>query len=213
MWWLILCIHVTGPYDSQNNYCSENVNKEASSYLQTPQMTCPNVRPAIQSREFVSTKQWSKKEFTFVFLIFVFFFLLAAAYHLILSLSPKTEPISYVSVETHNTTELQAFSQKTNLPNSCKILYMCVYKNSKKNNVHDKQLRANLCKQLDIHKDTMDCRTNVRKSILYKDQDVGGGHASKRQVKNMNINYLEIQWFCKCPLLIKLIIIKLHVLY
>lgn len=58
----------------------------------------------------------------------------------------------------------------------------------------------------------MDCRANIRKSIPYKDQDVGGGSLQKDESKNMNTNYLEIQGFCKCPLLIKLIIIKLHVL-
>lgn len=80
----------------------------------------------------------TRRNSLFSFFFFSSFFLLAGAYHLILSLAPKTESISYVSVETHNTTELQAFSQKTNLTKSCKILYMCVYKNSKKNNVHDK---------------------------------------------------------------------------
>lgn len=38
----------------------------------------------------------------------------------------------------------------------------------------------------------MDCRANVRKSIPYEDQDVGGGSLQKDESKNMNTNYLEI---------------------
>lgn len=140
MWWLILCIHVIGPSSIQNTNCSEHVSREACSYLYTPLMIFPSVRPSLQSTENfgVASNQRNKKASSFFFSFLLFSACLGISSHLISCPQDKNLLVIYLW-----RLIIQQNSRLSHRKPIIQILvkyYITKVKSARENNVHDKQL-------------------------------------------------------------------------
>lgn len=214
MWWLILCIHVTGPYDSRIIIVLRMSTRRLQVICRLHRRPAPIWGLPYKPQKVCECQSMEREEIHF-FLSYFFLLFFCLLGHIISSylLPPRQNLLAMFLWELIIQQNHRLSHRKPILQILVKY-YICVYiKTASKIMCMTNSCEQINVKKLDIHKDTMDCRANIRKSIPYKDHDVEGGSLQKDESKNMNTNYLEIQGFCKCPLLIKLIIIKLHVLH